>query len=988
MTYVKIIFFCLISFCALAQTVDQYKTTTAAGSVNTYTIPNSDFGAYRTNEKWLIDFTGVTTNSGACTLNRFGLGAISIKMPDGTNPPSGTLSGRMQLSYNGTVFYIVGGAGSGGGGSGTVTNVSATSPLFVTSPTTTPNITIQVANTSQNGYLTNTDWNTFNNKLSAFGSQTANFFYAAPNGSAGSPSFRAMVAADVPTLNQNTTGSAATLTTPRTISISGDLTYTSPSFDGSGNVTAAGTLATVNSSPGSFGSATKSLTATVNGKGLITALSEQTVTPAIGSITGLGTNWPTALAASLGSGWTTALNAAYSSGSGTVTTVSVVSANGFAGSVANATTTPAITLTTSITGILKGNGTAISAATDGTDYLSPTTIGYSSTSLNVNILGQSAKNLQLGAGVNVYQTITTNGMFTFSSGTVDATALTPFTFSPGSQTNITASTQNPLFRINMAADFQWATGNFTSQPFALIDAPTVSFIGASTITKPATLTVTGSPIAGANATLTFPASIWSQGGVVDVEDNTTNALRGLQLSRNVNDANGSFITFQKNRAALGTLATVSSGDNVGGIRTYLYDGTQYTTRTPILFQLSAAVSSGKTPTDIIFQVDNAGTETEAGRIRQDGSWVTGSSGTQAYRTTNAGSATLAEVMLDPASAVTSGKKGYAFTNANGFIFTVGNASSRRIEFFSMVGTNFTTTAGSEAGDVTLSLMNAGAAVIERHRMTSLGTFMWNTTTVNSTYNFAGINTTGPATNGWLTTGVQFAIGGATYTDPQAAGGTRATAVGVSIAQPTFTNAGAGNVTATDGSTFYIANAPTTSNTSTGSYTLTRAWAVTVAAGNIASGGKIFAGGTATTPTALLHLAAGTASANTSPLKFTSGTSLTTTEAGAMEFDGSDFYGTLTNSGTRFKIARVLTNTASLDFGSVASLGNANLTITVTGAALGDAVAIGVPNGAMTAGLVWDYWVSATDTVTIQVYNSTLGAIDPASGTFKATVIKN
>lgn len=55
-------------------------------------------------------------------------------------------------------------------------------------------------------------------------------------------------------------------------------------------------------------------------------------------------------------------------GTGTVTTVSVVPANGFAGTVANATTAPAITLTTSITGLLKGNGTAISAATAGTDY--------------------------------------------------------------------------------------------------------------------------------------------------------------------------------------------------------------------------------------------------------------------------------------------------------------------------------------------------------------------------------------------------------------------------------------------------------------------------------------------------------------------------------------------------------------------------------------------------------------------------------------------
>jgi hypothetical protein len=52
-------------------------------------------------------------------------------------------------------------------------------------------------------------------------------------------------------------------------------------------------------------------------------------------------------------------------GSGTVTTTSVVSANGFAGTVATDSTTPAITLTTTITGLLSGNGTAISAASAG-----------------------------------------------------------------------------------------------------------------------------------------------------------------------------------------------------------------------------------------------------------------------------------------------------------------------------------------------------------------------------------------------------------------------------------------------------------------------------------------------------------------------------------------------------------------------------------------------------------------------------------------------
>lgn len=66
-------------------------------------------------------------------------------------------------------------------------------------------------------------------------------------------------------------GNAATATalaTARTIAITGDLAYTSPSFDGSSNVTAAGTLATVNANVGTF---TK---ITVNAKGLATAASQ------------------------------------------------------------------------------------------------------------------------------------------------------------------------------------------------------------------------------------------------------------------------------------------------------------------------------------------------------------------------------------------------------------------------------------------------------------------------------------------------------------------------------------------------------------------------------------------------------------------------------------------------------------------------------------------------------------------------------------------
>ena len=57
-----------------------------------------------------------------------------------------------------------------------------------------------------------------------------------------------------------------------------------------------------------------------------------------------------------------------------VETVSVVTANGLAGTVGGTPTAPAITLSSTITGVLKANGTAISAAVSGTDY-APATSG-------------------------------------------------------------------------------------------------------------------------------------------------------------------------------------------------------------------------------------------------------------------------------------------------------------------------------------------------------------------------------------------------------------------------------------------------------------------------------------------------------------------------------------------------------------------------------------------------------------------------------------
>ena len=65
-----------------------------------------------------------------------------------------------------------------------------------------------------------------------YASKTAKYFLAAPNAANGAPTFRAILASDIPTLNQSTTGNAATATklaTARNFTIG----PTAKSFDGS-----------------------------------------------------------------------------------------------------------------------------------------------------------------------------------------------------------------------------------------------------------------------------------------------------------------------------------------------------------------------------------------------------------------------------------------------------------------------------------------------------------------------------------------------------------------------------------------------------------------------------------------------------------------------------------------------------------------------------------------------------------------------------------
>lgn len=79
----------------------------------------------------------------------------------------------------------------------------------------------------------------------------------------------------------------------------------------------------------------------------------------------------------------------------------------------------------------------------------------------------------------------------------------------------------------------------------------------------------------------------------------------------------------------------------------------------------------------------------------------------------------------------------------------------------------------------------------------------------------------------------------------------------------------------------------------------------------------------------------------------------------------------------------LSGSATLNFPSTASTAVSDLTITVTGAAVGDVVSLGVPNGSVTATATFSAWVSATDTVKVRF--SPKATEDPASGTFTVKV---
>lgn len=185
-----------------------------------------------------------------------------------------------------------------------------------------------------------------------------------------------------------------------------------------------------------------------------------------------------------------------------------------------------VTLSTSM-GLVSDNSTSILALRGGTTaqtfrvygtYTSGTSLellqarGVASANFEFGPMNGSAggtlRGLTIGgyatesAAITPWLSFDNAGNITVTQGVSATGSPTAFTLTGAAHTTLTLSTEATDVNFNLARTVQFATGALTTQRAMRIQAPTYGFVGASTITTASTLSISGPPVAGTNATIT------------------------------------------------------------------------------------------------------------------------------------------------------------------------------------------------------------------------------------------------------------------------------------------------------------------------------------------------------------------------------------------------------------------------------------------------------------------------------------------------------